>query len=137
MTAAYIAAPVGAEGVDVTGAQVVPGPELGNFLSRVELAVQIFELLVERGQLSIEREELLVELDILRKRLVVAQAATKHMDRLRGRMETECGLRVRYQRRLDGVAEGLAIIAAVHPQVRGTVELVRNAIFGIEEGTGV
>ena len=65
----------------------------------------------------------------LRRQLVVAQAAARHMEALRERMDNEATLRVRAQGWLDQVALGLAVIAVVHPEAARTVEVVREAIW--------
>jgi len=65
----------------------------------------------------------------LRRQLVVAQAAARHMELIRERMDNEATLRVRAQGWLDQVALGLAVIAVVHPEAARTIEVVREAIW--------
>lgn len=112
---AYTLTPLGASGVDERRSEVVHGPSLRDSLTRAELSRR----LVAQAE----------ELAAVRKQLVIAQAAARHMERMRLRMDNECALRVRSQRRLDDVALGLAVIAVVHPEAAGTVEVVREAIW--------
>lgn len=123
MTAAYIAAPVGADGVDRSRAEVVFKPLLRDDLARRELSRRLVAALGE--------------LELLKRQLPVAQAAARHMERLRQRMNVECDLRVRYQERLHRVALALAVIEGLHPESREAVAAARESIFGIEEETGV
>lgn len=122
-TVSYIAAPVGRGGVDLRRARVVEGPLLRDSLTRAELS----------RRLVAQAEELVV----VKRQLVVAQAAARHMERLRLRMNTECALRVRYQQRLNRVALALAVVEGVHPEAAEAVAAARESIFGIEEVSGV
>ena len=112
---AYVAVPVGADGVEEDRARVVRGPVLPDSLTRQELSRR---LVAQAAELS-----------RLRRQLVVAQAAARHMELIRERMDNKATLRVRAQGWLDQVALGLAVIAVVHPEAARTVEVVREAIW--------
>jgi len=112
---AYTITPVALEGLDEKRAAVVHGPSLRDSLTRQELA----------RRLVAQAEELLR----LRRQLVVAQAAARHMERLRLRMDNEAALRVRTQRRLDRTAAALAAIAEARPEVAGLVDRAREEIW--------
>lgn len=120
---AYTLTPVDHRGVDFRRSEVVHGPLLEDSLTRAELSRR----LVAQAQ----------ELELLKKQLPVAQAAARHMEQLRGRMNIECGLRTRYQQRLHRVALALAVIEGMHPEAREAVAAARESIFGIEEESDV
>lgn len=112
---AYTLTPLGASGVDERRAEVVHGPSLRDSLTRAELSRR----LVAQAE----------ELAAVRKQLVIAQAAARHMERMRLRMDNECALRVRGQQQMHKVAIGFALIAGIHPEVAETVESVREEIW--------
>lgn len=113
---AYTLTPVDPEGLAEERSEVVHGPSLRDSLTRAELARR----LVATSE----------ELAAARRQLVVAQAAARHLERMRERMDNECALRVRTQEQLHRVALGLAVIAGVHPEAAETVESVRETIWG-------
>lgn len=113
---AYTLTPLGASGVDERRAEVVHGPSLRDSLTRAELSRR----LVAQAE----------ELAAVRKQLVIAQAAARHMERMRLRMDNESALRVRQQQRLWRVAYVLAMIAQRHPEADETVVAAREEIWG-------
>lgn len=66
----------------------------------------------------------------LRRQLVVAQAAARHMEQLRLRMDNESALRIRAQQRLWKVALVLATIANRYPGADEAVVAAREEIWG-------
>jgi hypothetical protein len=115
---AYTLTPIGAKGPIEDRTRVVHGPSLRDSLTRAELARR----LVAQAE----------ELAAVRRQLVVAQAAARHMERMRFRMDNESALRVAAQQLLNQVALGFALIAGIHPEVAETVAEVRDGIWGID-----
>lgn len=121
---AYTITPVGRHGVDKTRAQVVFKPPLRDEMARHELSRRLVAAVQE--------------LEVLKRQLPVAQAAARHMERLRLRLDSEVALRTAMQERLDRVAavlavvEGiLAVIEGTCPSAREAVEAARDEIWGL------
>jgi hypothetical protein len=107
---------MGRDGLDEERAEVVLGPCLRDSLTRAELAKR----LVAQAE----------ELARLRRQLVVAQAAARHMETLRERMDNESALRVRAQQRLWLVGLALATISNRCPEADEAVIAARKEIWG-------
>lgn len=65
----------------------------------------------------------------LRQQLVVAQAAARHMEELRLRMDNESALRIRAQQRLWRVGMALATISNLCPEADAAVAVAREEIW--------
>jgi hypothetical protein len=115
----YVAVPVGRDGVDEDRAQVVHGPLLRDSLTRAELSRR----LVAQAE----------ELALLRRQVVVAQAAARHMERMRFRMDNESALRTTAQQRMNKVALAFGVLAGLHPELAESIEAVREEIWGYED----
>lgn len=113
---AYTFVPVDGSGVNENRAEVVHGPCLRDSLTRSELA----------HRLVATAEELVV----VKRQLAVAQAAARHMERMRLRMDNECALRTKAQQRLWRVALVLATIANRCPEAGEQVVAAREEIWG-------
>ena len=98
-----------------TLAPVLDGPALWDSMTRAELA----------RRLAAQAEELAR----VRKQLVVAQAAARHMEELRLRMDNESALRVRAQQRLWRVGMALATISNLCPEADAAVAVAREEIW--------
>ena len=116
---AYTLTPLGVAGVDEKRVEVVHGPCLPDSVTRTELVRRLGD------------QE--VELQRLRRQLVVAQAAARHMERLRERMDNESALRTRAQQRLWKVALALATIAHRCPEAGEQVVAAREEIWGSDD----
>ena len=87
---------------------------------------------IERLSQRVEGWDLrLIEENVrLRRQLVVAQAAARHMEELRLRMDNESALRTRAQQRLWKVGLALATIANNCPAADEAVVAARQEIWG-------
>jgi hypothetical protein len=112
---AYLGVPVGAHGLEEHRARVVHGPLLRDSLTRQELARRV----VAQAQ----------ELAAVRRQLVVTQAAARHMEQLRLRMDNESALRTRAQQRLNKVALAFGVLAGLHPELAESIEAAREEIW--------
>lgn len=111
----YNLTPVGARGRIEGRTAEVEGPDLERPPTRLDLLAR----LVEQG----------LELERLCRQVAVAQAAARHMEELRLRMDNEAALRVRVKQRLDRVALVFAELADSHPELAGSIEAARKEIW--------
>jgi|SRR5690242_2353948 len=115
MATPYTLTPVGRTGPVEARTRVVHGPLLRDSLTRAELAHR----LVATAE----------ELAAVKRQLVVAQAAARHMERMRLRMDNESALRTRAQQRLNKVALAFAVLAGIHPEMAESIEAAREEIW--------